>query len=310
LTPVPGGYALLGMRRTWWVQGDTATAIDHPAAGFTGALAPDGSLVRPAARRDGLLAIAPGAPVRTLREPSGPVSWAALFTLPGGGFLAQRTPGETEVLAADGSTEAVLAPRARLGSGLGGPFAGTDASPFAAAPDGAVYISDALGRIAVAAPPGSARALAAIELRRGGTVIGSVTAEVPPGETAVSVPAPPPGRFVVALRLTAADRREALHRMPVVTLQRLSRRLALAERRRFQRRSRSGEGATSQFIDLRLCARASATSYRCQAVQVIAGPRRRSRTCVGVWTATVRPDGVRNRVREAPTACRRLGPVR
>jgi hypothetical protein len=91
-------------------------------------------------------------------------------------------------------------------------------------------------------------------------------------------------------------------------LERLSRPRARRAMRRYERRARLG-GALR--IDLRRCGRAGAKAFACQAVQVERrrrGPDREQ--CVGVWTVRLRPDGFRSLTREAPAACRRLGPVR
>jgi len=132
-------------------------------------------------------------------------------------------------------------------------------------------------------------------------------AEVGAGETTVRLlDPPPPGTYTVALTVTAADGRQARHRMRVVTLRRLGRTEARREGRRFERRSR----VRGFSIDLRRCRRAGDTRFSCQAVQVERRPGRDRRVCAGVWTVLLRPDGIDSRAREAPKACRRRGPVR
>jgi hypothetical protein len=99
--------------------------------------------------------------------------------------------------------------------------------------------------------------------------------------------------------------------MEVVTLERLSRRAARRAKRRFELRSALGDREGGTRMDLRLCRRAGAKAFTCQAVQVQwsrGAPDRRR--CAGVWTARLRPDGLRSRLREAPRACRAAGPVR
>jgi hypothetical protein len=334
LAPLPSGYALLGSRRTWWVQGGAAAVVEHAPASLTAAVRSDGTVVRATRRGDGLLALAPDAPVRTLREPSGDVAWGGLIGLPDDGFLGLRVPGQVDLLTADGATETVLTPRADLGTGVGGPFLATAETPLAIAPDGAMPTLGRGATIRIAVPPGSARTLAAvapptyrglrrgevtisstfagaagIEVRSGGEVVTAALAPVQPGETAVPlVDPPPPGIYVVALRLTAPDGREARHRMRVVTLPRLPRTLARRAIRRYERRARLGGAA---WIELQRCGRTGAKTFACRAVQV--ERRRRApdrRQCVGVWTARLRPDGIHSRVREAPRACREPGPAR
>ena len=217
--------------------------------------------------------------------------------------------------------------------GDGGPFERQGDLPGAVTADGAFLLPGGPDfQLRVVVPPGSARPLAAIargtyeglrrgsvtisstfagaagiEVRSGGEVVTAAIAEIGAGRTRVQLrDPPPPGDYRVALKLTAPGGREARHHLRVVTLRRLSRTEARREARHFERRSR----VQGLALDLRRCERAGARRFTCRAVQVERRPGPDRAVCVGVWTAQLRPDGLRSRAREAPRACRKLGPAR
>ena len=334
LLPLPAGYALVGRRATWRVEGGTAARASHPPDVLAATAAPDGTIVLAFGGSDRLLALPPGAPARELRAATGGDEWIGLLPLPAGDLLGVRANSfAVDVLAGGSTVDASLRPEYGLGTGDGGPFEAQGDLPVAIAPDGAVLLpGGADNPVRLAVPPGSTRTLAAvapatyaalrrgevtisstfagaagIAVRSGGEVVTSAIAAVGPGETTVPLPdPPPPGTYTVAVRVTATDGREARHRMRVVTLRRLSRVEALREARRYERRSR----VRGLEIDLRRCERAGTLRFSCQALAVERrrGPDRRR--CAGIWFARLRPDGLHSRVRAAPKACRERGPVR
>jgi hypothetical protein len=340
LVALPGGYALVGLRRTWRVEGGTTTAVAHPRFPAAATATADGTVLLTYLDRSGIVALPPGGggAVELGADLPEETRGDGLIAMPDGTVLRTGLPGRrTAVLSPGAALEALLDRGTGLGDGAGGPASGARALPFAATAEGGLLMVDDAGAVRIAVPPGAARSLAAVapatydglaggavtvsstfagtaavEVRSGGVVLTSATAAVGPGETAVALPgAPPPGRYTVTLTVTAPDGREALHRMTVVTLARLSRAAAVRARRRFERRSRvpNGEGVT--YIDLRRCGRVDARAYACQAVQVVAGFGIETRhLCVGIWTARLRPDGLQSRVREAPGRCSARGPVR
>jgi hypothetical protein len=340
LVALPGGYALVGLRRTWRIEGGTATAVAHPRFPSAATATADGTVLLTYLDRSGIVALPPGggAAVELGADLPEETRGDHLIAMPDGTLLRTGLPGRrTAVLSPGATLEALLDRGNGLGDGAGGPASGARTVPFAATADGGLLMVDDEGAVRIAVPPGTARSLAAVapatydglaggavtvsstfagtaavEVRSGGAVLTRGTAAVGPGETAVALPgAPPPGRYTVALTVTAPDGREALHRMTVVTLERLSRAAAVQARRRFERRSHVGNGEGETYVDLRRCGRVDARTYSCQAVQVVVGRGITTRhLCVGIWTARLRPDGLQSRVREAPGRCRALGPVR
>lgn len=339
LVALPSGYALVGLRRTWRIEGGAATVVAHPRFPAAATVTADGTVLLTYLERTGIVALPPGGGAAAELGAGLPeeITGGTLIAMPDGTLLRAGLRGRrTAVLSPGAELEALLDRATGLGDGAGGPASGVRMRPFAATADGGVLLIDSVGRVSIAVPPGTSRSLAAIapvtydglaagavtvsstfagtaavEVRSGGVVLSGATAAVGPGETAVALPgAPPPGRYTVALTVTAPDGREAVHRMTVVTLERLSRAAAVRARQRFERRSHVGNGEGELYVDLRRCGRVDGRTYSCQAVQVVVGRGIATRRlCVGIWTARLRPDGLRSRVREAPGRCRALGPV-
>jgi hypothetical protein len=340
LVALPGGYALVGLRRTWRVEGGATMVVAHPRFPSAATATADGSVLLTYLDRSGIVALPPGggAAVELGADLADETRGDGLIAMPDGTLLRTGLPGQRVAVLSPGAVlEALLDRGTGLGEGAGGPASGVPALPFAATADAGLLMADDEGEVRIAVPPGTSRALAAVapatyaglstgsvtvsstfagtasvEVRRGGEVVTSALAPVGPGETAIPLAdRPPQGSYAVALALTAPDGREAVHSMRVVTLERLSRAAAIRARRRFERRSHVANGEGETYVDLRRCGRVDARTYACQAVQVVVGRGIATRRlCVGIWAARLRPDGLDSRVREAPGRCRALGPVR
>jgi hypothetical protein len=175
-----------------------------------------------------------------------------------------------------------------------------------AALDRATYTSIGRGHVVVNTTSGG-HATVEVRRRRGRQLVAKREADIAQGQSTVPIsPAVPGGDYDVRLRLSTPEGAIAGDRSLVVTRHTLPMNEALAALRADARQDSDSDGEGGYYTLVQACQRQTAQMVTCRRIDVDwESGRPDKRTCIGLTSAILRPDGIRIITRAGNRRCRR-----